>query len=1114
MTFDEIFAQVLDLLQREKRVSYRALKRRFDLDDDYLEDVKDELIYAKKLAVDEDNRVLVWTGEQASAAAPPLAPGTPALAAAPATASEREPLAYTPRHLADKILTSRRALEGERKQVTVLFADLKGSMELLADRDPEEARQLLDPVLERMMAAVHRYEGTVNQIMGDGIMALFGAPLAHEDHAVRVCYAALAMQAAIRIYADQVRQTHQVEIQIRVGLNSGEVVVRAIGNDLHMDYSAIGQTTHLAARMEQLATPGSILLTTETLRLAAEVVQVKPLGPTPIRGLRQPLEIFELVGAGSPRTRLQAFAARMLTRFVGRQAEFETLRQAHALAGAGHGQLVAVLGEPGVGKTRLFYEFLCAPWTQGWLLLESQAASYSQATPYHPIRELLKAYFQLGTRDDAGQIRARVTDKLRTLDPALVPMLPAVLALLDVSVDDRAWQALEPSQRRQRTLDALKRLLLRESQLQPVLLVCENLHWLDTETQAFLDSLVDSLPTVRLLLLVNYRPEYHHPWGRKTYYVQLRLDPLPPTSTDVLLQALLGDDASLVPLKRLLIARTEGNPFFLEESVRTLVETGVMGGEPGTYRLEQPLNTLHVPATVQAVLAARIDRLPPEEKWLLQTAAVIGTEVPLPLLHAIAELPEDALHRGLALLQAAELLYEIQLFPAHEYTFKHALTHEVAYGSLLHERRRALHARIVEALEVLAGDRVAEQVERLAHHALRGETWDKALAYFRQAGDKAMARSAYREAVGSFEQALSVLPHLLETHATREQAIDLRLALRSALQPLGDLGRMLVCLREAEALAEALDNPRRLARISLFLSRYFSLMGTYGQAITAAQRALALATANGDGVLHALANLNLGQAYEPQGDYQRAIDCFGQTVAALDGARHRERFGQVILPAVHSRALLALCHAELGTFAAGSAYGDEGLRIAEAVGHPTGPSPTLNGPWAFVTTRPSPSGSPGWLRPWGQHTLWAGALLMPCYCSRRQWNGQVPWKGQALRRAVVCPWGRPRCWLAAWRRRRPSPHGRCYSLIHTRSGVTRHMSCASSVRLRRGVSPWRLPWRKPTTGRPSPWLRNSVCARSRRTATGAWVPCMPRLTGESRPAPNYLRLSRCTSQWR
>ena len=368
--------------------------------------------------------------------------------------------------------------------------------------------------------------------------------------------------------------------------------------------------------------------------------------------------------------------------------------------------------------------------------------------------------------------------------------------------------------------------------------------------------------------------------------------------------------------------------------MRTLVETGVLQGERGAYHLGQALQTIQVPATVQAVLAARIDRLPPEEKGLLQTAAVIGHEVPLPLLQAIADMPEEVLHRSLAHVQATEFLYETRLFPECEYTFKHALTHEVAYGGLLQERRRALHARIVEALEALAGDRVAEQVERLAHHALRGEVWDKALAYCRQAGEKAMARSAHREAVGYFEQALSALPHLPETRDTREQAIDLRLALRSALRPSGDLGRILAYLREAEALAVALDDPRRLGQVSLFLSDHFRFMGAYDQAIAAAQRALALATASGDVVLHALANQYLGAAYQAQGDYRRAIDCLRQTVASFDGAQRRERFGQVVLPAVLSRACLAWCHAELGTFAEGRALGEEGLRIAEAVAHP------------------------------------------------------------------------------------------------------------------------------------------------------------------------------------
>jgi class 3 adenylate cyclase/tetratricopeptide (TPR) repeat protein len=854
---------------------------------------------------------------------------------APSPMLPQPPLSYTPGHLAEKILHSKSALEGERKQVTVLFADLKGSLELLADRDPEEARQLLDPVLEQMMNAVHRYEGTVNQVMGDGIMALFGAPVAHEDHAVRACYAALTMQDALRRYSTEVRRTHGVEVQIRVGLNSGEVVVRAIGNDLHMDYSAIGETTHLAARMEQLAPPGTIRLTAGTLRLVEGFMRVTALGPVPVKGLAEPVEVYELVGASALRQRLQAAAVRGLTPFVGRQTELDVVQRALAQASAGQGQVVALVGEAGVGKSRLVYEVIHSHRTEGWRVLESASVSYGKATPYYPIIELLKRYAHVEEQDDTRTIRAKVTGQVLTLDDALQPAIPALLALLDAVPEDSPFLALDPPQRRRRTLDGLKRVLLRESQGQPLLLVFEDLHWVDTETQALLDSLIESLPTAQLLLLVNYRSEYQHGWGSKTFYTQLRLDPLPPARAEALLQALVGEEASLVPLKRLLIERTAGNPFFLEESVRTLLETQALVGERGVYRLAQPLQNIQVPATVQAVLATRIDRLPPEEKHLLQTASVIGTEVPFPLLQAIAEVPEEVLHRGLTHLQAAEFLYETRLFPECAYTFKHALTHEVAYGSLLLERRRGLHARIVEALEALVGEQVAEPVEHLAQHALRGEMWDKALVYCRQAGEKAMARSAYREAVGYFEQALAALQQLPETRNTREQAIDLRLALRSALGPVSyGFGRILALLREAESLATALDDPRRLAQVSRFLSRHFHLMGAHDQAITAAQRALTFATAGGDAVPQVLANDRLGLAYESQGDYRRAIDCFRQTVIALDEAQRRERFGQVILPAVHSRANLARCHAELGTFAEGRALGEEGLRIAEAVAHP------------------------------------------------------------------------------------------------------------------------------------------------------------------------------------
>jgi len=643
------------------------------------------------------------------------------------------PGVYTPKHLAEKILTSKAALEGERKQVTVLFADLKGSMELLADRDPEEARKLLDPVLEQMMEAVHRYEGTVNQVMGDGIMALFGAPLAHEDHAVRACYAALRMQESVKKYAEEVRRSHAAVVKIRVRLNSGEVVVRAIGSDLHMDYTAVGQTTHLAGRMEQIADPGAIVITPGTLALAEGYVEVKSLGPVPVKGLAEPVEVYEVTGAGSVRTRLQAATRRGLTRFVGRDTEVEQLRRAQQLAGNDRGQVAAIVGEAGVGKSRLFYEFTHSHRLQGWLVLESASLSYGKATSYLPVIDLLKGYFKIHEQDDLREIREKVTGKLLTLDEALKPAVTALLALLDVPVDDIGWQTLEPGQRRQRTLDAVKGLLLREAREQPLLLIFEDLHWIDSETQALLDGLIESLGSARLLLLVNYRPGYQHTWGSRTYYSQMRLDVLPAESAGELLEALLGDDPGLGPLKQLLVRR--GNPFFLEETIQTLVETGTLVGERGRYRLTQPVQTIQVPATVQVMLAARIDRLLPEDKRLLQVAAVIGKDVPFALLQAVAELPDDALRRGLDHLQDAEFVYETRMFPDPEYAFKHALTHEVSYGGLLQDRRRDLHARIVDAIETLHRDRLGEQIERLAHHALRGELGDKAVLHLRQAGN-------------------------------------------------------------------------------------------------------------------------------------------------------------------------------------------------------------------------------------------------------------------------------------------------------------------------------------------------------------------------------------------
>ena len=810
------------------------------------------------------------------------------------------------------------------------------------------------------------------------------------------------------------------------------------------------------------------------------------------------------------------------------------LQQALTQAGAGHGQVVAIVGEAGVGKSRLVYEFIHSHHTPGWLILESASVSYGKATAYFPVVDLLKRYCHINDGDEPRTVRAKVTGQVLTLDAALQETIPALLWLLDVLPEDSPFLALDPPQRRRHTLDALKRLLLRESQVQPVLLVFEDLHWIDSETQALLDTLVESLPTARLLLLVNYRPEYQHGWGSKTYYAQLRLDPLPPASAEDFLQALLGDDPSLAPLKQLLIARTEGNPFFLEESVRTLVETGVLVGTPGPIAWRRRCPPFRYRPRCRRCWRRVSTACHPRRKRLLQTAAVIGTEVPFPLLQAIAELPEAELHRGLAHLQAAEFLYESQPVP----------------GTGLHLQARP-HPR----------GGIQRPLAGAAAGAARPHCRGPGGAHRGPGSRAGRATGAPRPAGGGVGQGPDVLPAGGgEGHGTvgpprgrgilragaqcppasagdaRHARAGYRSPARLALGALAirRLGRILAVLHEAESLA---DGPRRSASAGTSLSLSvtpFLIMGAYDQAITAAQHALALATAGGDSVLRALANLYLGTAYQPQGDYRRAIDCFGQTVASLDGARRHERFGQVNLPAVFSRAYLAWCHAELGTFAEGRALGDEGLQIAEAVAHPSslmygllgnwsivpppgrpaqGTSPRSNGPWAAVRKRTSRTSSPWWLRPWGRRIPWTGASPTPYRCLRRRWHRALRWKWSAFRRPVVSPWGRHRCWLAVWRRHRPSPSVRWRSPMRTRNVATRRMPCASSVTLRRGASLRRASRLETTTTRPSPWPTNSACARSWRTATSASAPYMAAWAGSSQPVPNSPPPSRCTAPW-
>ncbi|HEX4043479.1 MAG TPA: adenylate/guanylate cyclase domain-containing protein [Xanthobacteraceae bacterium] len=843
------------------------------------------------------------------------------------------PRNYTPQHLVNKILTSRAALEGERKQITVLFADIKGSMEVITDRDVEDAQKLLHAVLERMIEAVHRYEGTVNSVMGDGIMALFGAPLALEDHAVRACYAALRMQESIARYSDEVQRTHGVPIMTRVGVNSGEIVISAIGNDLHMEYTVVGPTVHLAARMEQMAKPGSVLTTAQTHRLAEGFIAMKPLGPAAVKGLAEPVPIFEVSGAGPARTRLQAAAGRGLTRFVGRELEFEQLRRALQLAGQGEGQVVALVGQPGVGKSRLMHEFLHSDPAAGWLVLESNTTSYDHATSYLPITELLRGYFKVDAREEAQSTREKVSGKILTLNPSLQDAVLPVLDLLNALDEDHPFRALEPDQHRQSTYQAVIRLLLSESRLQPVIAIFEDLQWYDSLTLGLLNELAVRAQDARLLLVVSYRPEFQDGWKHRPNYRQLHLNPLASENLAALLQALLGSNPNLQILKNFLMQRASGNPFFVEEIVRALADNGVIEGSRSDYRLAKPFVTHEIPPTVQAVLAARIDALPSAEKRLLQEASVIGHDVLFALLHAISGLPEDELQGLLEDVQASEFLYATQLFPDLQYTFTHSLTHDVTYNGVLLERRREIHARIVDAIERLYAGRLGDQVERLAHHAVRGDLKDKAVHYLRQSGAKAATRSALADARSCFEQALDILKTLPSSQSVQETAFDVRLELRPVLRQLGEGRHMLDHLREAEAVAVALHDDRRRGLACSFMTTVYASVDELDEAAATGMRALEIAERLGDAKLRLVSKSYLGQVHCYRAEYERVIELATANLASLPAEWINEHFGMSVPAAIFDRAWIIMSLAELGRFAEAAKYEGEAIRIAEATDH-------------------------------------------------------------------------------------------------------------------------------------------------------------------------------------
>src|SRR6266852_590512 len=606
------------------------------------------------------------------------------------------------------------ALDGERKTVTAVFADIKGSTDLMEDLDPEEARAIIDPALKLMIDAVRRYDGYVVQSTGDGIFALFGAPLAHEDHPQRALYAALRLQEELKRYSAKVLAEGGTPIQGRIGINTGEVVVRSIQTGAgQVEYTPIGHTTNLASRMQTSAPVGSIAVSENTRRLCEGYFILKPLGATRVQGVSEPVNVYEVTGLGPLRTRLQRAVGRGLTKFVGREREMEALNHAAEQAKSGRGQIVAAMAEPWVGKSRLFFEFKATS-QSGWMVLETFSVSHGKASAYLPVLDLLHGYFKIAGEDDQRVRREKVAGRIAILDRSLEDTLPYLFSLLGIVDGDDPLAQMDGQVKKRRTLEAIKRILLRESLNQPLMVIFEDLHWIDEQTQELLNLFADSIGTARFVLLVNYRPEYSHQWGNKTYYTQLRLDPLGKESAEEMLSALVGGGKDLIPLKRLIIDRTEGTPFFMEEIVQALFEDGVLQRN-GVVKLAKSMNAVKVPATVQAILAARIDRLPPEEKELLQTLAVIGREFALSLIRLVSEgSKEDELERKLATLQMAEFIYEQPATGDVEYIFKHALTQEVASNSVLVERRQQLHGRMGLALEALYSSAIEEHLAERA----------------------------------------------------------------------------------------------------------------------------------------------------------------------------------------------------------------------------------------------------------------------------------------------------------------------------------------------------------------------------------------------------------------
>ncbi len=818
------------------------------------------------------------------------------------------------------------AAYAERKLATLLFADVVDSTALIGDLDIEHAADMLGLAVRLMTEAVHRYDGTVNKVQGDGIMAIFGAPRAYEDHATRACYAAYEMREAIAARTE-------LGIQIRAGLNSGEVLVRGVQVDLTHEYDAVGPAVHLAGRMEQLAGPGEIFLSETTAQLAAGMVEVEPQGQLEVRGLSEHVSVFSLTATAGNWSRWAVRASRELTPFVNRKAESEALIRYAQRAAWGEGQVVSLVAEAGTGKSRLVYEFSRILRKQGWYVWSGDTSPVIRASPYLPIARLLRSLFRIRETDDPVRVAARLRKGLAALGKDLLVHTPALLFLLDGQGGGAEWQALDGKERQRRIATALRHCLLLWAQRHRTVIVLEDLQWADGETLAVAEEIIGALSAAPLLLLLTYRPDFHPPWQQRSYCHALRLVGLNNADVDEMMTRLLGQDPSLETLRPRLVQRSEGRPLFIEETVRALIETGVVASENDRYRLAAEDGEIEIPTTVQAVIAERIDALPSDRKYLLQCASVIGRSFPRKLLQDCGGWDAVRLRRLLTELEAQEFLFQSEVFPEPTYAFKHFLNREVAYGSLPRASRRELHARLVGLIESADYYKREDRIERLGHHALAAEQWQEASAYLMKAAERAFDQSAHQESVILLERVLTALNHLPESRTVVETRIDIHMRMRAAYGALARLAENRTQLTEAKRLAERIDDRTQLARIATHECILDYLHGDIRDAIASGEHAVSLAEAAGDPGLRVMANLFLGISHRFRGEAPRSSALLRRCLPECLETPER-RHGAAGTTAVLYLANLAQSTANEGLFEDSESFAKQACELAYRVKRP------------------------------------------------------------------------------------------------------------------------------------------------------------------------------------